>query len=87
MRMGGLELFGQAQDVIVRAANDAVTADFDAVGGGNTHGDGIGVDIHADEQNEARVCGKRSAQSGRGGGGSCARRGEVLVLDSLGVAE
>ena len=48
--MGGLQFFGETQDVIVGAADNAVTADFDGITGGETDGDGIGVDILPDEQ-------------------------------------
>ena len=48
--MGGLQFFGETQDIIVGAADNAVTPDFSGITRGEADGDGIGVDILSDEQ-------------------------------------
>ena len=59
-RMGGSQFLGQAEHVIVCAADQSVAAHLGGVGGRQRHGDGLGVDIQADEQS--------GRTGGRGGG-------------------
>jgi hypothetical protein len=52
-RMGGLEFLGQAEHVVVRAADQPVTAHLGRVARGQRDGDGIGVHIQADMEGRA----------------------------------
>ena len=51
----------------MRAADDAVTAYLHRTGGRQRHGDGIGVDIQADEQPPGLRTLRRNVSQGGGG--------------------
>jgi len=71
-----------------RAADDAVTPDLDRIGGRQTHGDGIGVNIETDEQHGA-VGGSRWPTEDAGacghGLGFCAGARRAGFCDSTGL--
>lgn len=80
--VGGLQFFGETQDVIVGTADEAVAPDFGGITGGETDGDGIGVDILADEQEFlAGGWGEGLGQELTGG-----QRGSGLRLDFAHIA-
>ena len=84
--MRGLQFFGQPQHLLVRATDHSVTAHLAAVGGGEAHGDRIGMHIQADAQAGTKVAEDGSAlHHGAGGAAHSLRSG--LRLDSFGVTE
>jgi hypothetical protein len=48
--MNGRKFFGQLEDLIVAAADESVPTHFGGIRGHERHGDGIVVDIQAEEQ-------------------------------------
>lgn len=92
VRMGGAEFSGQPEHVVVRAANDPVTAHLGTARRREAHGDGGGVHVQADIKDGTVLRGNGPPQdlTGRGGRGDRASpwgATGALRLDSFGLAE